>query len=250
MELQGIKIQKLFGQFDYTISLNQEGGIIILTGPNGYGKTTILNIIYHFFKQNIFFFQKLNYESITLFFSNDKNVLITKNRRQETVHLFQDTDDDEEQIISENFLYMNVIFKLKKGGETIEKFTFNSEVERKLFRNISKINPEMERVSQYQLLDSRTRDKIDIEDYVLQSPQKIFDIINGFSKQDNHIEQLIAVFSCVDVYLIKEQRLLKPINVSRRFTPPNSRRSFSYTIQSYAAELKELIHQKQAEAFQ
>jgi len=55
VDLKGIKIQKLFGQFDYTISLNQEDGITILSGPNGYGKTTILNIIYNFFKQNFFF---------------------------------------------------------------------------------------------------------------------------------------------------------------------------------------------------
>jgi predicted ATP-binding protein involved in virulence len=143
-----------------------------------------------------------------------------------------------------------VIFKLKKEEKTIEKFIFDSDVERKLFRNISRMNSEIEQVPQYQLLDSNTRNKMDIEDYILQSQQKIIEIINGFSKQDNHIEQLIAIFSCVDVYLIKEQRLLKPINVSKKYNSPNSRRSFSYTIQSYATELKELIHQKQAEAFQ
>jgi predicted ATP-binding protein involved in virulence len=249
MELQSIKIQKLFGQFDYTISLNQQEGITILTGPNGYGKTTILNIIYHFFKQNIFFFQKINFKSITLFFSNDKNVLITKNRRREIIGLFQDSDD-EEHIVSEKYFFNDVVFTLKKGKKEIENFTFNSDIEKKLFRNISKLNPEIERFSQYELINTNTRERMDIEEYFLKSPQKIFDIINGFSKQDNIIEQLLVIFSCVDVYLIKEQRLLKPIIIPRRFSPPNNRRSFSYTIQSYATELKDLIHQKQAEAFQ
>jgi ABC-type lipoprotein export system ATPase subunit len=45
MKLVSISIEKLFGQFDYNIEFNQEEGITILTGPNGYGKTTILNII-------------------------------------------------------------------------------------------------------------------------------------------------------------------------------------------------------------
>jgi predicted ATP-binding protein involved in virulence len=45
MQMNRIKIEKLFGKFDYDIKLNQDEGITILTGPNGYGKTTILNII-------------------------------------------------------------------------------------------------------------------------------------------------------------------------------------------------------------
>ena len=62
--LESIKIKKLFGLFDYHITLDATENITILTGPNGYGKTTILNIIYHFFNQQFFYFQKLNFESI------------------------------------------------------------------------------------------------------------------------------------------------------------------------------------------
>jgi predicted ATP-binding protein involved in virulence len=51
MKLSRIKIEKLFRQFDYDIKLNQEEGITILTGPNGYGKTTILHIIWSLFTQ-------------------------------------------------------------------------------------------------------------------------------------------------------------------------------------------------------
>jgi predicted ATP-binding protein involved in virulence len=54
MNLSRIKIEKLFGQFDYDIKLNQDEGITILTGPNGYGKTTILNIIWNLFTTGSF----------------------------------------------------------------------------------------------------------------------------------------------------------------------------------------------------
>ena len=39
-----IYFEKLFGRFDYEVVLNQEG-LTILTGPNGYGKSTILKSI-------------------------------------------------------------------------------------------------------------------------------------------------------------------------------------------------------------
>jgi predicted ATP-binding protein involved in virulence len=54
MKLSAIKIENLFGQFDYNITLNQDDGITILTGPNGYGKTTILNIIWSLFTSGKF----------------------------------------------------------------------------------------------------------------------------------------------------------------------------------------------------
>ena len=45
--LKSIKITKLFGRFDYELSFSNEG-IMIITGPNGYGKSTILRIINNF----------------------------------------------------------------------------------------------------------------------------------------------------------------------------------------------------------
>jgi ABC-type cobalamin/Fe3+-siderophores transport system ATPase subunit len=54
MKLSRIKIENLFGQFDYDIKLNKEEGIAILTGPNGYGKTTILKIVYDLFSEGRF----------------------------------------------------------------------------------------------------------------------------------------------------------------------------------------------------
>ncbi|GHV41830.1 hypothetical protein AGMMS49546_18610 [Spirochaetia bacterium] len=71
IKLVRISIEKLFGQFDYTISLNQKDGVTILTGPNGYGKTTILNIVYHLFteqEERFFYFSKLPFVSITALF--------------------------------------------------------------------------------------------------------------------------------------------------------------------------------------
>ena len=52
--LTSIKIEKLFDIFDYHIEFKKEG-ITILTGPNGYGKTTVLKILDALATQNGFF---------------------------------------------------------------------------------------------------------------------------------------------------------------------------------------------------
>nr|VFJ71928.1 MAG: AAA ATPase domain-containing protein [Candidatus Kentron sp. FW] len=69
--LQKIKITGLFDQFDYEIELKPEG-ITILTGPNGYGKTTILKAIYAFTQRNILFLLDLPFSEIVLLHSGEE----------------------------------------------------------------------------------------------------------------------------------------------------------------------------------
>jgi predicted ATP-binding protein involved in virulence len=57
--IQSVKIEKLFDIFDYDISFQNEENILIITGPNGFGKTKILNIIYSLFNREFSFFGDL-----------------------------------------------------------------------------------------------------------------------------------------------------------------------------------------------
>lgn len=45
MKLNSIKIDGLFGMFNYNLKFGEDSHYMILTSPNGYGKTTILNIV-------------------------------------------------------------------------------------------------------------------------------------------------------------------------------------------------------------
>ena len=69
--LNKIVFEKLFGVFDYEINL-KEGGVTILTGPNGFGKSTILKSINAFYLFDITFFSKLDFKKILFFSSNSK----------------------------------------------------------------------------------------------------------------------------------------------------------------------------------
>lgn len=74
-----LKIKKLFNRFDYTIEL-QQNTITILTGPNGFGKSTILKIISALSSTNITLFYKLDFQEIIVTF-DDNTVFSIEQKR-------------------------------------------------------------------------------------------------------------------------------------------------------------------------
>lgn len=70
MNLVKLEIESLFGRFDYSITFDKE--VNIITGPNGYGKTTILKIINAFFNKDFIFFKNLEFKKLSLKFSEEE----------------------------------------------------------------------------------------------------------------------------------------------------------------------------------
>ena len=66
MKLIRLEISKLFGLLDYSIPLD-ENEITMLTGPNGYGKTMILNILHSILANHLNVLCTLKFELITLY---------------------------------------------------------------------------------------------------------------------------------------------------------------------------------------
>lgn len=65
MKLIEIKIQDLFGMLNYTVPLDKNE-ITMLTGPNGYGKTMILKILYSILANDLHVLFNLKFGSIDL----------------------------------------------------------------------------------------------------------------------------------------------------------------------------------------
>lgn len=82
--LSKIVYKKLFGIFDYQIEL-KEGGVTIITGPNGFGKSTILKSIDAFFSLDIIFFSRLDYEKITFFSNVDETPISIEKKGEEII---------------------------------------------------------------------------------------------------------------------------------------------------------------------
>lgn len=77
MKLTKIEIKGLFDLFDYEIPLTNEENLLIITGPNGFGKTMILNIIDSLFNNKLEFFQKLVFKFIAIWV-DEKEISIRK----------------------------------------------------------------------------------------------------------------------------------------------------------------------------
>lgn len=79
IEMIAIEFKKLFGRFDYNVVLNKDG-LTILTGPNGYGKSTILKSIESIGNGwvGILYFLSLDFKRIKVLFDNDKSIVVEK----------------------------------------------------------------------------------------------------------------------------------------------------------------------------
>lgn len=75
-----IKFDKLFGMFDYDIHL-MEGGVTIITGPNGFGKSTILKTIDAFCSLDILFFHRLDFDEISFFSNTQGDPIVIKKEK-------------------------------------------------------------------------------------------------------------------------------------------------------------------------
>lgn len=95
MKISKIKISKLYNSYSYNFDLTKaEGDICIFTGPNGYGKTTVLQIIDSLSKIDLLFFYTITFDFISIIFdNNDELVVKTDNERKDIISDKKDTSD-------------------------------------------------------------------------------------------------------------------------------------------------------------
>lgn len=213
--LKNIKIEGLFNKFDYDIELKEEG-ITILTGPNGYGKTTILKIIHAFAIKNLVFFFQLPFTKIIL--TQEK----TEIRLSKTEH---DT------------------LEIQSGNEKTKSYK-KSDIMHKEIRRLLASSP-YRQIDENLWHDRRTDTSYSTENLINQL------IENDPEIQAKYYKKQMPDF--VYVYLIKEQRLIRKATVSRRRNTPlffeeEMREIFSSTIEEYATELSKNIKETLANA--
>lgn len=77
-KLKSLDIKGLFGHLDYSVDFAANEGFSILAAPNGYGKSTILQIIRSVFAGNPFYFSNLNFKEIEIVFIDSERSLESK----------------------------------------------------------------------------------------------------------------------------------------------------------------------------
>ena len=218
MELKRIKITGLFQQFNYDFEINGEENITILTGPNGYGKTIILNILYNLFSFRFFFFDTLSFSEIILFFKNNTSLIIKK--ENDNIRELQRID-----------------FKLNKSNKEVEKFVLDDKLRTLLMYEI-KNKTHLKIYTQNTFIDSETDNIISLNNLLsLYGSALNRFLINFFKIQVSTQKEIYNTINSSNVFLIREQRLLRPSDRDEKFDT----NYIANTITDYAADLKYLI---------
>ena len=142
MKIDTLIIKGLFKTFNYEISLSDNRSPLILTGLNGYGKTTILTIIKRLSERDFFYFYRLPFDEITILFDNGAKIdilsLEEKAQQQQGDEDYNLTIPREVKFIwtsSQEFVYtfnlgraeINNVVKYMQGIDPSSKYDVNSD---------------------------------------------------------------------------------------------------------------------------
>jgi excinuclease ATPase subunit len=120
MQISRLQIKNLYDQYNYDIDFNSEEKeqITILTGPNGYGKTTILRILNSLNPKSLYYFYVIKFSEIIISFDNNTVLNITQNYKTEVESMFAiDYKDELEKEV--RFIWN------KATGEPLTHFVYN-----------------------------------------------------------------------------------------------------------------------------
>lgn len=196
--LAKIEIKKLFDIFNYTINL-EKNKITIITGPNGYGKSTILKLIYNLYNSNIFFFANLDFSDISFYNEKNDKIKITKKK---------------------TFLNITTTFSGERKTlkiDTEEMSEVLSRIIRRKFRHIDFSNEEFFVRRTGEVIPVEELINIIIEDINEFEYEKEVSFYKNFYIKLNEIKKLVSAFS-EKFNFIKEQRLItkKILNYDER----------------------------------
>lgn len=223
MKIRSIEIKGLFDNFDYVIDFPLDRDILILTGPNGYGKTHILNIIYNLFHRKMWFFLELEFQKIILILSNNITLIIEKHSIPEEAN--------------------TLIIKLISKKEIVETTNYEFEADERSIRHLGRyIQEPLKYIGEGSVLNIRSKEVTTVDDIFEQYRYTLPNsIIQQFSSGTIG-ERTKEVLEKVDVHLIQEQRLFqKVVNIEKAHRSESDRTTMTRAIQNYADDLKSRI---------
>ncbi len=122
--LNRIEITGLYGHYSYDLPLKagQRQNICFLTGPNGYGKSTILDLVYAFIKADAKALVDVPFDTVT-FYMNDYKVSLKQERFEESDDSNVDPSGSDDDIPTVREL--TIVVYSADNGEELERVVFN-----------------------------------------------------------------------------------------------------------------------------
>ena len=124
--MRRIRIHGLHGLYNYDYTIPDNQNVSVITGPNGYGKTTILNILNSIFKGDFWYFYYLVFQEIIVDFVGGPFVKIIKV-----------IVSDSESILDSGSLDSSYVrIEFNQGGAIIDSFEIKDSYIRDILRKI------------------------------------------------------------------------------------------------------------------
>lgn len=211
-----LTVERLFNSLSFEVEIRKEE-ITILTGPNGYGKTTVLRIIHALASNDLVFFFQLPFSGIMIT-AGDDSISLSKSRGTITI----ESSNDKPKKFDIETILSNEDFADLMESQEISRIDINRW---KYFRGIEEYTNE----EVLNRLNLRHKE-------ILNS--KLFQV--DFLKS-------------VDVYFIETQRLIKKRMVRRRILrrpepPSRLEEKLSHTIEDYIENTSRSINNVLAKA--
>lgn len=224
--VKSIQIKGLFEIFDYFMEFKTTENVLILTGPNGFGKTKILNILFNLFSRRFIYFKSLVFSKIIVTLDDNKSIKIDK---------YQLNDDKE------------VVFSFLDNAEVIETFEYNLKVDQEFVKAVERFLP-LGRVDKDRWIDHRTNKVLYIDEVISEySSQLPIEYRHNIQVKT---EKANGILNSINVHLIREQRLFKKVgSTDVHYRGERDQTVMIETIQTYSDELKRLIAERTQQSY-
>ena len=233
MKINSLKIIGLFKRFNHDLKFRSDERIMIMTGPNGSGKTMTLRIIDMLFNQPLLRLASMPFREVLVSFDDGSNLVVARVVREE---------GQEERIPSELML----TFQSISGGT--KTFRVKAQIDPKELRfpveAIEDIIPGLTQIGPRKWRDLRTGNVLALEDVVTlfgdELPQNVGDLSPTSPEWLQDIRKSIAV------HFIDTERLTRPLPRHMFRYGPRVAREYSEgypkrTVRLYSEELSEHV---------
>lgn len=133
-----LRIKGLFHRFNYDIEI-QDGEIVTITGANGFGKSTIINIINAIGNSNIRFFFQLEFEQIYVKKEEDGSPFVLRKKDSQLIFNNQTLDFREALYFSRGIPLERIITRRNAKQTDLESIVKQKKIYDTLMRNMKEL---------------------------------------------------------------------------------------------------------------
>ena len=236
-----IEVQQLLDRFDHCFKFDPEWEFLIIHGPNGVGKTKLLELLNYAFTGQFLKLARLPFQRARFTFDDNAWIEIEREVTSPTRPLFDEDVVPRNNVPNDAMLY----WRLKLPREKLITYNFKPELDPSDLRQLDRIHHEwpIARIGPQHWIDHSTGEELDS-----------FELAERYGVQLSSREdlrelspRLASTLDAQSIHLIQTQRLLNIAKIARRRDFRNEGTIQEATVVAYAEDLSRQLKAALAE---